>query len=308
MKLKYLSLLILFSSNFLISQETNFTSEDISINQFVDGILLTPTETKNSSLAIIIGDSGPTDRNGNQNFQKNNILKKLAEDLSKNGIATYRYDKRIVKQIRKGRVDKNIRFDNFVEDAESIIAYFTNKKTFKNIYIIGHGQGSLVGILASKEDVTKFISIGGSGKSIDKVILDQIEQTVPGLLDESELAFNILRKNKTTINYPSALESIFSMENQAFMSSWMQYHPQEQIAELTIPTLIINGTKDLQVPVEEAQLLKDASKKGSLLLLEDMNHVMFPIEGDDLENSKSYNESFRHLSPELVPAILEFIK
>src|SRR5690606_40727574 len=93
--------------------------------------------------------------------------------------------------------------------------------------------GSLVGILASKEDVTKFISIGGSGKSIDKVILDQIEQTVPGLLDESELAFNILRKNKTTINYPSALESIFSMENQAFMSSWMQYHPQEQIAELT---------------------------------------------------------------------------
>src|SRR5690606_20127136 len=147
-----------------------------------------------------------------------------------------------------------------------------------------------------------------SGKSIDKGILDQIVQTVPGLLDEAELVFNCLRIQTTTINYPSALEPIFSMENKPIMFSWMQYHPQDHIAELTIPTLIINGTKDLQVPVEEAPLLKDASKKGSLLLLEDMNHVMFPIEGDDLENSKSYNESFRHLSPELVPAILEFIK
>src|SRR5690554_97408 len=308
MKLKCLSFLILFSSNFINSQENYFTSTEISINQFVDGTLLTPTETKNPSLAIIIGDSGPTDKNGNQNFQKNNIIKKLAEDLAKNGIAAFRYDKRIVKQIRKGRVDKNISFNNFIEDATSIVSYFSKTNTFKNIYIIGHGQGSLIGLVASKENVAGFISIGGSAKPIDQVILDQVKQTVPGLLNESEDTFNILRKNKTTINYPSALESIFSIDNQPFMSSWMQYHPQEQIAQLTIPTLIINGTKDLQVPIEEAQLLKEASQKGSLLLIENMNHVMFHIEGDDLENSKSYNESFRKISPELIPAVLEFIK
>lgn len=308
MKLKCLSILILFSSNFIISQEPLFTSEEISVNQFIDGILLTPKDSKNQSLAIIIGDSGPTDRNGNQNFQKNNILRKLAENLSNNGVATYRYDKRIVKQIRKGRVSKTISFNDFITDAVSIVDYFTEKNTFKNIYIIGHGQGSLVGILASKEKVSGFISIAGSGKSIDEVILDQVEQTVPGLLDESQEAFQKLKEGKRTTNYPSALESIFSLENQPFMSSWMQYHPQEQIAELTIPTLIINGTKDLQVPIEEAELLKDASKNGDLLLIDNMNHVMFPILGDDLENSKSYNESFRTLSPELTPAILDFIK
>src|SRR5690606_12933866 len=223
----------------------------------------------------------------------------------------FRYDKRIVKQIRKGSVDKNIGFNDFISDAISIVDYFNEKNTFKDIYIIGHGQGSLVGMLASKENVSGFISIAGSGKPIDQVILEQIKLTVPGLEEASKVAFNFLKatleeaskvafkklkSGETTTNYPPALESIFSLENQAFMSSWMQYNPQEHIAELQIPVLIINGSKDLQVPVAEAELLKNNSQKGSLLLIENMNHVMFPILGDDLENSKSYNESFRKLS------------
>lgn len=308
MKLKVLIILLLSSITRMASQEKVFTSEDISINDFIDGTLLIPNDIEKPSLAILIGDSGPTDRNGNQNFQKNNIIKKLAESLSSNGIATYRYDKRIVKQIRKGRVEKNISFDDFIEDAISIVNYFTEKSNYNHIYIIGHGQGSLVGMQASKELVSGFISISGSGKAIDEVILDQVKKTVPGLTKESEAAFQILKEGKTTTNYPPALESIFSLENQAFMSSWMQYHPQEIIAELSIPVLIINGTKDLQVPVEETKRLKDVSQNGSIFIIENMNHVLFQILGDDLENSKSYNEAFRQLSPELIPSILEFLK
>ena len=174
MKLKVLFVLLLCSVSRINSQENVFIAEDISINQFIDGTLLTPTTIDKPSLTIIIGDSGPIDRNGNQNFQKNNSIKKLAEGLANNGIATFRYDKRIVKQIRKGRVDKNISFNDFVSDAVSIIDYFNEKSTFKNIYVIGHGQGSLVGMLASKEHIAGFISIAGSGKSIDQVILEQI--------------------------------------------------------------------------------------------------------------------------------------
>jgi hypothetical protein len=39
-----------------------------------------------------------------------------------------------------------------------------------------------------------------------------------------------------------------------------------------------------------------------------MNHVLFIIEGDDLENAKSYNESARSLSQDVITAILDFIK
>ena len=84
--------------------------------------------------------------------------------------------------------------------------------------------------------------------------------------------------------------------------------PSDIIKKLKIPVLIINGTKDLQVSVSEAELLKEANEDAELLLIENMNHVLFEIEGSDLENSKSYNESFRTISPELITGITSFIE
>ena len=92
------------------------------------------------------------------------------------------------------------------------------------------------------------------------------------------------------------------------MMNWMQYHPNDIIKTLDMPVLIINGTKDLQVSVEEAKTLKEASEHAVLKIIDKMNHVLFIIEGDDLENTKSYNESSRMISEEMVSAIIDFIK
>ena len=307
MKLKFL-VFSLFIQVIVFSQEKQFISTDISINKFIDGTLLLPNNNTRPNLAIIIGDSGPTDRNGNQNFLKNYSLKKLAEALNKNDIATFRYDKRIVKQIRNNYVDKNIMFDDFVTDAISVIDYFKTSNNYNKIFVIGHGQGSLVGILASKDRVDGLISIAGSGKSIDRVIIEQIEKTAPMFTEEAKEVFMVLKNGKTTSNYPEALSSIFKEDIQLFMSNWMQYNPQDEIKKLSIPVLIVNGTKDLQVPEEEATLLESATSKANLKIIDKMNHIMFIIEGDDLENSKSYNESFRQISTELVETIVDFIK
>ena len=80
-----------------LSEAQNFSSTEITINRYVDGTLLVPESVENPPLVIIIAGSGPTDRNGNQSFMKNDMLKKLAEGLSENGVATFRYDKRVVK-------------------------------------------------------------------------------------------------------------------------------------------------------------------------------------------------------------------
>ena len=287
--------------------ETNYTSEALSINSFIDGTLLKPKNNNQHVLAIIINDYGPTDRNGNQNLLKNNALKKLSENLTQNHIATFRYDKRIVKQIQKGNVDKNIMFDDFITDAVSVVTYFKAQNTYSKIYIIGHGQGSLVGMIASNKGVDGFISLAGSGKSIDKVIIDQIQRMDSALVEDTKKAFKSLKNGKTTTNYPIALGSIFDADVQPFMINWMQYNPEEIIHTLDMPILIINGTKDLQVSIDEAKLLKEASKNSEIKIIENMNHILFIIEGNDLENSKSYNESFRKISDELVSTIINFI-
>ena len=307
MKIKILYILsLVFLSG--MSQEVNYSSKDMSINSFVDGTLLTPKDIDKPILAIIIAGSGPTDRNGNQDFLKSNNLKKMAERLSNNSIATFRYDKRIVKQIKNGNFDKNIMFDDFVTDAISVIDYFKKTNTYSKIYIVGHNQGSLVGMLAAKDRADGFISIAGAGQSIDYVIIDQIEKTAQMYVEDTKKVFDIMRQGKTTPNYPPALSSIFNIEVQPFMMNWMQYNPKEVIKNLDIPILIINGTKDLQVSVEEAKSLIEAAEQAELRIIDKMNNVLFIIEGDDLENAKSYNESARNISEEVISAILEFIK
>lgn len=304
----FISVLVLSITFQTVAQEPTTTQTEIEVSPFVDGTLLEPKDASKNILAIIIGDYGPTDRNGNQNFQKNNNLKKIAFSLAENGITSFRYDKRIVKQILKGRVNARLTFDDYVKDAKDVVNYFVKKENYNAIYIIGHGQGSLIGMLAANEHITGLVSLGGSAKSIDQVILEQIEQTAPRLKPDAERVFNVLRTGKTTTEFPQELSNIFSLDTQDFIADWMQYNPIEIMETLNIPVLIINGTKDLQVSPEEANQLYEAAKVGTLKTITNMNHVLFIIEGGNLENSKSYGESFRPLAPELILALTAFIK
>lgn len=305
---RYSLIILIFISAYSYSQDKTYSEKELTITKWIDGTLLSPNTNDKPNLAIIIAGSGPTNRDGNQNFLKNNALKKLAESLTDNGIASFRYDKRIVKQIRNGNVDKNIMFDDFVNDARDVIEYFKALGTFNKIYVIGHSQGSLVGMLASKDTADGFISLAGAGNNIGDVLIEQVTKTAPIFSEDTKRVVSSLKEGKTTTDYPLALTSLFGPDLQAFMINWMKYNPSEIIKELKIPILIINGTKDLQVSENEATLLKKANDKAILKIIENMNHVLFEIEGDDLENSKSYNESFRPISPELITSITDFIK
>lgn len=304
----YLIVLMCILGHLTLAQDQKLTSTELSINKHIDGTLLELAESNVNTLAILIAGSGPTDRNGNQNFLKNNSLKSLAEALSNQGIATFRYDKRIVKQILNKKIDDNIMFDDFVTDAISVIKHFQNHEKYKHIVIIGHSQGSLVGMLAAQYGATAYISLAGAGQDISEVITEQIAKSAPMFTEDTKRTFDLLKTGTTTTDYPPALISIFNIDIQPFIMNWMQYNPAEEIKKLEIPILIINGTKDLQVSVEEAQLLKDAVPKAQIAIIEDMNHVLFTIEGDDLENSKSYNEPYRKVNSQLIETVSSFIQ
>ena len=307
MKLK-LILLFLFCFGISTAQKNAYFSEDKSITSLIVGTLLIPEGSEKMPLAIVIQGSGPTDRNGNQNMQKNNSLRFLAEGLVDKGIASFRYDKRIVTLLKKGTlVENDVIFDQFIQDAISVIDYFKNDSRFSKMYIIGHDQGSLVGMIAAQGKTDGFISIAGAGQSIDDVIVGQLEKQAPGLKDNARNAFDDLRENGFTVNYNRGLSSIFRPSLQAFLLDWMQYNPSDEIAKLNIPVLIIFGSKDIQVDLKEADKLKIASPNAQFEVIENMNHIFKEILGDDLENSKSYNEYNRPVIPALIEKISTFI-
>ena len=302
-------ILLFFFGIIATAQNKKYISEDLSITPLIDGTLQTPEVNGKLPLAIIIGGSGPTDRNGNQQMVVNNSLKFLAEGLYDNEIATFRYDKRIVKQMKQRTInEKNIRFGDFIDDAVAILEYFKKDKRFSKIYIIGHSQGSLVGMVAAQGGADGFVSIAGAGQEIDDVIVDQLAKQAPGLVDNARTSFDDLRANGVAYNYSSGLASIFRKDIQPFIYSWMQYDPKVEIAKLNIPILIINGDKDTQVQVSEAELLKNAKPDAEYLIIPKMNHIFKEIEGNDLENSKSYNIYNLPVMPELINTVSDFIK
>src|SRR5690554_4158277 len=134
-------------------QKKDFTSEEIKVSNWIDGTLLVPKTDAPTPLVIIIQGSGPTDRNGNQPMMTNNSLKLLAEALSENDIATFRFDKRTIKLIQMQNFnEEDILFEDFIDDVSAIIQYFKDDARFSKTIIAGHSKGSLIGMIAAQRN------------------------------------------------------------------------------------------------------------------------------------------------------------
>ena len=84
------------------------------------GTLEMPAAKPPYPVVLIIAGSGPTDRDGNSSMLpgKNDSLKMLAEDLATRGIASLRYDKRLIGESKIiGLKEEDLRFDTYVDDA-----------------------------------------------------------------------------------------------------------------------------------------------------------------------------------------------
>lgn len=261
-------------------------------------------------MMIIIPGSGPTDRNGNTLAGDNNSLKYLAKELAERGVASIRYDKPGAGKNADITIpEEEITFDQFVEDAVAWIDLVEKDGRFNEIGIIGHSQGSLEGILAAQEEeIDVFISLAGVGNSIDKALYNQLEEQLPeDLLKESEEIIAQLKKGQMVDKISPELDGMFHQSVQPFLISWMAYEPTEEIKKLSMPTLIINGTRDLQTPEHEAELLHEASDTSELLLIEKMNHVLKEAPKDREGNVKTYTNPDLPLADGLIEGIAEFL-
>lgn len=282
--------------------------EEISINELISGTLLYTNKKNNENLIVIIAGSGPTDRDGNQTNAKNNSLKFLAEGIVNHKNDVFTFDKRFFAQIKSGKFDeKTLLFTDMIIDVENIVSYYKDKKKYKKIIIAGHSEGSLVGMLASKKNVNAFISLAGAGKPANEIIEEQIAKQAPTMLPEIKEIFIKLKKGETFENKNPMLASLFRKSVQPYLISWIKYNPQTEIQKLNIPILIVNGTKDIQVGVADANLLKLAKPDAEIQIIENMNHVLKEIIGDQSDNMASYTNPNLPVSKIVLEKVNNFI-
>lgn len=271
------------------------------------GTLTTPQNAAQMPVALIIAGSGPTDRDGNNPMMKNNSLKLLAHQLAENGIASLRYDKRGISESKAaGIAEADLRFDHYADDAKEWIQLLKRDAQFSQIIVIGHSEGSLIGMLAGLQ-AHKFISIAGAGQSADLLLKTQLSAQPQAVQDMCFPIIDHLKSGKTVDNVPPMLAAMFRQSVQPYLISWFRYNPQEEIKRLTVPVLILQGTNDLQIPVEHAKMLADANPLAKLLVINQMNHVLKIVEGDRQANIATYSQESLPIAPALATAIIQFI-
>ncbi|WP_397446863.1 alpha/beta hydrolase [Polaribacter sp. R77954] len=278
-------------------------TEEISINNQAIQLPGTLSYTQEKSPLIIwVHGSGGVDRNGNQP----QYIKQFREAINKNNIAFFSYDKRTAnpKNVAFLKEDGVLIID-FINDVKEVVNHFKNDDRFTQIILVGHSQGSLIAMLAL-ENVDKYISIAGAGETIDKTLVRQITKQSPIYGAITAKYLKELTETGTIKEVDPNLMSLFAPQNQPFLSSWIALNPVEEIKKVTIPTLLINGDKDLQVQVLDAENLKKGKPNAKLVIIKNMNHLLKHIEKEE-DNLKSYASPDFALSQEIINTITTFV-
>ena len=316
--MKKISILIILLPLFLnisAQEENNIHEEEITLQTDTGNLYgtLTLADTNQTTpLVIIIAGSGPTDRNGN-NYAglKTNAYKMLAHDLALHEISSFRFDKRGVAQSKSAaKSEKDLRFETYIQDVKDWIDLLKKDKRFSAIFILGHSEGSLIGMIAieNRRDISGYISIAGAGKPIDKIIHEQLKGKLsPELMAESDKILDSLKAGKTVSNINMMLWSLYRPSVQPYMISWLKYNPQVEIKKILVPVLIIQGTSDTQVSTEDAELLKNAKPDAKLVIIENMNHVLKEVRSPE-ENTASYKNPEIPLQKKLIEELVNFIQ
>lgn len=291
--------------------------EDITLNTptgDIHGKLMYPDCDAPCPVVIIIAGSGPTDMNGNTIGAgiTNNSLLYLAQELVNNGIATVRYDKRgIGKSTAAGTKEEDLRFDHYIEDAAMWADKLAGDSRFSKVIIAGHSEGSLIGMVAAKRSkaVKGYISISGCGCPAYEILEKQMQAQPAQIQEESAAICKVLREGRTVEQVPFYLAALYRQSVQPYLISWFAYNPAVEIAKLDIPVLILQGDKDIQVGVEEAEKLHAAHQASSMYVVKDMNHVLKQCSTNDrMAQLATYSDPKLPIKPELISHIVEFIR
>lgn len=275
------------------------------------GSLLLPKSDTPVPVVLIISGSGPTDRDGNNpDGGRNDSLKRLAWVLAKHNIASVRYDKRgVAASLAATPDERNLTLPAYVSDAEAWGRKLKADPRFGQLILLGHSEGALVASLAApKVDAAAVISLSGSARPVDQVLRQQLSNRLPPpLMLRSNQLLDSLKAGKTDDNVPPPLQVIFRPSVQPYLISLFREDPAAAFARLKMPALIIQGSHDIQVGVEDARLLKAAKPDAELVVIEGMNHVLRIVPNDMKRQLASYKDPNLPLAAELGTQILGFI-
>ncbi|MDZ7658608.1 alpha/beta fold hydrolase [Fodinibius sp.] len=324
----------------------SYNQEDIIIkNDSVEigGTLTWPMDLQTNKLVIIISGSGAQNRDGELSITDFKPYQSLADSLTTNGIATFRYDDRGIGQ--SGGNFSETSLNMHATDVKTIINYFRrdNTKSFSEIILLGHSQGGIVAgkVAAENSSVDKLILLASTGRTMQEILrfqarqafsranidssliteeIDAREKLMEAVLKDQNMEearknyTNKFKKLQLSIGLDSSqAETLANRQAHRLLNayqspqlkSFLRYNPTTDLIKLNIPVLVLFGGKDMQV-TEQMNRPPITSALDSAETTYDMK--VFPEANHLFQNAKtgSVNE-YATLEPEFVDGLIQSI-
>jgi dienelactone hydrolase len=268
----------------------------------VDGTLTMPDGPGKHPAVAFVAGSGPTDRNWESPLLPgtNGSAQLLADELTRAGYVTLRYDKRASgPKVRQNMEELagNISLESHFDELKGAVEYLRGLAVVdqRKIFALTSSEGAIHAMYYQEHHgVSHFAGIiltGAPGRPLNEVTNYQIKTQTDALPNGDDLfeRYNALVKKfegGTPFTpdpvLPEAINQLVaalsSPVNQPFTREFWSFKPAEYFSRLNISILVIIGKKDLQVDWKlDGEVLEKAAKgKKNITFFypENANHVL----------------------------------
>jgi pimeloyl-ACP methyl ester carboxylesterase len=251
---------------------------------------------------VFVHGSGCEDRD--ETIGPNKIFAQLTNNLSNDGYAVLRYDKRSCG--RSGGTFPTR--DRLIADARDAIAYLRAQPGInpKRIYVLGHSEGGELApsIAIADKHLRGIVLLAPPALPLEQILMQQA-------LHYSTAA----NRSAVAKEERAQLDAIAAGKRPGAQARWLRstfgIDPAALIARVPCPILIVQGTKDFQVlPSDTPRLViaaRSAHRDVTIKMLPGDDHLFINLPGDQ---TSSISEYFipSYLDPALFAAIDSWLK
>lgn len=299
-----------------------FHLEDVTISGPVTSIGATVTIPKGEGpfpAVLFLAGSGAHDRHG-LSGEIDIGYHEIVDFLSEQGFVGLRYDSRGAGSTRYGKDILDLGLTALIADAQACLDYLRSRPEVDSdrIFFIGHSQGGIIALSLAGNPSNKpegIVLIATPGRGLDEIMQEQLkfQSNKLGLSDEQTA--NQLKDLTTFIqlartdqelkpgDIPDHLSGL--IRNQTWLREHLENLPTDLIKGVRCPVLILQGEKDFQVSVTDANNLLAAARNADidseLVLFPELDHLLKAVSGE--KGMKAYYEKDRHVSREALNQI-----
>jgi len=256
-----------------------------------------PKATGKLPALILIGGSGPIDRDGS--VAGIPVIGQIASDLVDAGFLVVRYDKRGVGQ-SGGRAETSTLSD-YAEDVRAVITWLEKSRKDvdkKRIGLVGHSEGAWIALLTAARDkrvsaVALLAGVSTSGSDLvleqQRHLLDQLKASDDDRKTKIALQMQINEAALKGTGWEGVPPEMRRAADTPWFQSFLAYDPGRVMKDVRQPLLIVQGDLDTQVQPHHADKLAELARARKrkaavdVVKIPGVNHLLVPAKTGEVD-------------------------